>query len=97
MNSRRVMFDSSRSLKVNHKLELGRLLNRQIGGLGTFQDAAGVDADLAIGISNVGSVAHQPACLGIVANSIACGKRMARRLERKLSAPAKEEGVGTDE
>src|SRR5262252_1231794 len=84
-------------LKVEYQFEFDWLLNRQIGGLGTFQDAAGVDANLVIGIRNIGSVAHQPAGFSIVANCVARGKRMARRLEGKLPAPAIEEGVGTDE
>ena len=33
-------------LGVDHQLELGRLHNRQIGGLGAFEDAASIDAGL---------------------------------------------------
>ena len=71
-------------LKVDDKLELGRLQDRQIGGLGALEDAAGIDADLTIGIRNIGSIAHQPAGFGIVANCVARGNRMARRLERQV-------------
>ena len=35
---------------VDDQLELGRLHDRQIGGLRALEDAAGVDADLTIGI-----------------------------------------------
>jgi hypothetical protein len=43
---RHVEPDRSRSLEVDHKLELGCLLDRQISALGASQDAAGIDADL---------------------------------------------------
>jgi len=36
----------SRHLKVDRKLEFGRLQNRQIGGLGAFENFARIDADL---------------------------------------------------
>jgi hypothetical protein len=38
-----------RGLEVDHQLELGRLLNRQIGRLGALQDFSGVNAGLVIG------------------------------------------------
>ena len=37
-------------LEVDDQLELGRLHDRQVGRLRALEDAAGVDADLAIGI-----------------------------------------------
>ena len=52
---RDIELDRSRSLEVDHKLELGCLLDRQISGLGAFQDAAGIDADLTIGVRNAGT------------------------------------------
>ena len=51
-------------LGVDDQLELGRLHDRQVRGLGALEDAAGIDADLTIRIRNVGSVAHQPAGFG---------------------------------
>src|SRR6266487_3170949 len=44
-------------LEVNHQLERGRLHPRQVGGLGALENAAGIDASLAIGIGNVSAVA----------------------------------------
>jgi hypothetical protein len=37
-----------RCLEIDHQLEGGRVLDRQIGRLGALQDLAGVNADLAI-------------------------------------------------
>src|ERR1035441_9635471 len=52
-----------RRLEVDHKLELGRLHHRQLGWLGTLQDAAGIDACLSISVGNTASVTHQtPNC-----------------------------------
>jgi hypothetical protein len=43
-----------RSLEINDQLELGRLLDRQIGGPFTFEDAADVDASLARRLDGLG-------------------------------------------
>src|SRR5262249_172301 len=50
-----------RGLEVDHQLELGRPHHRQIGRLLAFENPPRVDARLAKRISQVGSVAHQPA------------------------------------
>ena len=42
-------------LQVDDELELGRLHDRQVGGLGALEDAAGIDADLTIRVRDVGS------------------------------------------
>jgi hypothetical protein len=42
------------------KLELARLHDRQVRGLGALEDTSGIDADLTIRIQSVGSVTHQP-------------------------------------
>ena len=64
-------------MKVDDELELSRLHDRQVGGLGTLENAAGVDADLTIPMRGIGSVAHQPAPLGIETIGIDCWDRMA--------------------
>ena len=46
-------------LEVDHQLELGRSNDRQVGGLLALENAAGVDADLAIGIGKARSIADQ--------------------------------------
>jgi hypothetical protein len=40
-----------RGLEIDDQLELGRLLDRQIGRLGALEDLPGVNAELAIGRS----------------------------------------------
>ena len=80
MNSRRSSFDhlvgageqrrrhcrgrAPGGLVVDDQLELARLHHRQVGGLFTFENAAGIAAGLTPRIRNVGSVAHQPADFG---------------------------------
>src|SRR5262249_52886118 len=47
--------------EIDHKLELGRLHHRQVGGFCAFENASGIDASLTIRIGKVGSVAHETA------------------------------------
>ena len=47
-----------RGLQIDHKLELGRLNDREIGRLGALENLAGVNAGLAICIGQACSVAH---------------------------------------
>src|SRR6516164_8426868 len=49
-----------RGLEIDHKLELGRLHDREVGRLLSFENAASVNAGLTVRIRNDGSVAHQP-------------------------------------
>ena len=48
-------------LRLMHELEFGGLHDRQVGRLLALENPPGVDAGLAIGIGNAGSVAHQAA------------------------------------
>src|SRR5262249_35853648 len=48
-------------LEVEHELEFGRLHHRQVGRLFALENAPGIDAGLAIGIGDAGSIADQPA------------------------------------
>jgi hypothetical protein len=48
--------------QIDDQLELTRLHDRQVSGVGALEDATGIDADLTIRIRNVGSIAHQPTC-----------------------------------
>jgi hypothetical protein len=43
---------SALAVEVGDELEFGRLTHRQIGGLGTLEDAAGILADQTVGIGN---------------------------------------------
>src|ERR1700745_4120449 len=47
--------------QIDDEIELGRLYHRQIGGLLAFQDASGIDTNLAIGFGDAGPVADQAA------------------------------------
>jgi hypothetical protein len=54
---RHIQAERLRGLKVDDQLDLGALLHWQVRGLRALEDAAGIDAGLAIGIGDVDSVA----------------------------------------
>src|SRR5262245_8726633 len=82
-----------RRLQVDSELELGRLRHRQVGWPGALEDAACIDADLAIHVGGVSAVAHEPAGLDKLTHVIGRGKGMARRQRDELDASTKEESV----
>src|SRR5215471_3227540 len=84
-------------LVVNDQFEFRRLHDRQIGRLRALEDAAGIDADLAIHIHNVASIAHQSAGLGKFTVPIYRGEPMAPRQEDEFDTPSVEECVVADE
>jgi len=57
---RHVESECSPGLQVDDQVQLDRLLYWQIGGL-ALDKAAGVNADLAILVHSIGSIAHQTA------------------------------------
>src|SRR6266511_2300381 len=59
--------ERSRGRKIDHEFEFAGLNDRKIGGLGTLQDSASIDADLAKRFREARSVAHQPARFDIFA------------------------------
>ena len=77
-------------LEVDEQLQLRGLLHRQIGGLLAFEDAVGVDADLAKLVRIVGPIAHQAAGRGELAIRTDRGNRVPERQCAELSAPAEE-------
>jgi hypothetical protein len=83
--------------EVDEELHLHHLLDRQISRLGTAEDLAGVDARLPVAIGEIGSVAHQPACLDELAPHVNCGHRMAGRQRDDLSTLVCEQRVGADD
>src|SRR5262249_9481983 len=91
-----VEIEQTGCLGVDDQLEPGRLQYRQVWGLGALEDLAGIDADLPVHLWEEGSVAHQPADLGIVAQRINRRNRIAHREQGKLNAPAVEESVAAD-
>src|SRR6266851_796904 len=50
-------------LEVDHQLELGGLLHREIGGLGALEDLVYVDGGASVYFSHVCSVGHQASSL----------------------------------
>src|SRR5262245_18745613 len=48
------------SLEIDHKLKLCRLLYRQIGRLGSFQDSVHVVCDAPVAVREVRPVVHEP-------------------------------------
>src|SRR5262245_41956866 len=59
-----------RRCQVDHKFDLGRLYDRQVGGLCTLEDARGVEAKLTISFCQARSVTHQATGLHVLAHSI---------------------------
>src|SRR5262245_66342910 len=64
-------------LEVDHQLELGRLLDRQIARLGALENPADVNAGLAIGVRKVRSIAHQTPGCGVLPQIVDRGNRIA--------------------
>src|SRR5690348_3003188 len=85
-----------RGLEVDDELDFRGLLNRQVGWLFALEDAAGVDADLAKQLRNIGSIAHQTTGRGELAIRTDRGNRMAKCQCSELLAACKEEWVGAD-
>src|SRR3954447_12346816 len=56
--------------EVDHKLELRGAVDRHVGGLGTLEDAAGIDADPSICIGYAVAITHQAAGFGELAHGI---------------------------
>src|SRR5262249_56823926 len=79
------------------ELEFGGLYNRQVGGLGALEDAAGIDAKLPKCLREIRSVAHQAADLRELSHILHSRYRIARGQGGKLYPPGTEENVGTDQ
>src|SRR5215470_16056086 len=92
---RHVEDERAGGLHVDHQLKLGRLHDRQVGGLGALEDLTGVGADLTTHVHTIGRVAHQPAGFDSLASGIARGNPITRRERRKLDAPARKERYAT--
>src|SRR5262245_41273589 len=71
---------------LNDQFELGRLHDRQFRRLRALEDAAGIDADLAIHFDEVGAVTYQPARLDVWTHRIGRRKCMARGQRGQLDA-----------
>jgi len=84
-------------LEIDDQFEGRRLLDRQIGRLGTLQDPSGVNAGLTKESGEVRAIADQPA--GHDETPVPRDRRngMTRCQRYELIAPAKQEGIGGDE
>src|SRR5215469_10700384 len=75
------------SLQIDDEFKLGRLQNRKIGGLSTFEDAAGINAHLPKYVTNAGPVAHQQASCDHFARKTTSGYSVTRCERDKLRGP----------
>src|SRR5947207_15200999 len=83
-------------LEIDHQFELCWLNDRQVGGLGAFENAAGINADLTISIGDARAVTHQAASLREVRKRVDAGYPVAYGQGRDLVASVDEEPIGTD-
>src|SRR5262245_47313105 len=76
---RRGDFEAKRlgGLEIDDQLEFGRLQDWEVGWLFALQDSAGVDANLAIGVTEVRSIAYQAASRDELTLSVNCRYRVA--------------------
>jgi hypothetical protein len=63
-SSARVMIDGGiGGLEIDHQLEFGRLLDRQIGRLGAFGDAIDIIRGQTVHVGEAGAIGHQTALI----------------------------------
>ena len=86
-----------RYAEIDDQLELGRLQHRQVGRFLTFEDTAGLHADLTIGVGQVRSVGDESPGCSKLAPIVDRGKAMACRQCDDLIAQPEEAGIGTDD
>jgi hypothetical protein len=82
---------------VDDQLKLGRLNNRQVSGLSTLENTAGIDANLTIRVPDVGSIAHQSADFGVFTHIMRRRQPVERSQLRQLDEPDVEERGGCHE
>ena len=80
-------------LAVDDEFELRCLHDRQVRGFCTLEDTASIDSDLAVGVPQACSVAHQSAGFGKFAQREYRGDAVERRQEAELNAPAQKKGA----
>ena len=82
---------------IDDQLELGRLIDRQVCRLLALENARSLDAGAAIAIREAISIAHEAACTGHLPIDVNGRNRMACRERRDLFAPARQEGITSDD
>jgi hypothetical protein len=87
---RRRNFEAKRAggVEIDEQLDLCHLLDRQVGGFLTLEDAASVETRNPVRIQSTAAVAHKAAGQSEVAALVDCRDRMAEREGGKLSMPA---------
>src|SRR5262249_23632998 len=86
-----------RRLEIDHQLELGRLLDRQVRGLRALEDAASVGAQLTIRVLEAGAVTHQATRVDKITALVDFGDRVLCRKRNKSVAAVVEERVGSND
>src|SRR6266404_2555577 len=82
------------SLEIDDQLEPGRLLHRQISGLGALEYPSGVNADLTPCAGEAWPIADQAAGRGVFTKVVDRRYGMECRQRGDLLAPAVEERIG---
>src|SRR5262245_2453461 len=68
-----------RRFEVDYQVKFGRLHDRQVGRLGTFENPTGVDTNLTLCLGTADSITHQTACCCELAPRVDRGYSMACR------------------
>src|SRR5258706_14710640 len=85
------------SVQIDEELDLGDLLNWQVGRLVAFQNSAGINASLPVRFRSASSITQQPAGRDELAGVKDRDDRMSDRQCGKLTASAEEERrIGRD-
>src|SRR5215472_10445442 len=79
------------SLEVDNKLELGGLIDRQIGGLLALENPGDIEPSAAIAIRDIIAVAHQPTLFDKFSDAIHGRNRVTRRQRDYLLASTRKE------
>src|SRR5262249_58465687 len=83
--------EHTRGVEVDREFEIGRLQDRQFRRLGAFEDAPDIERNSAIGIGQVGSIAHQATSFDKIARGKGCRKGVACRQDGDVDTSSAEE------
>src|SRR3984885_1795825 len=89
-------FERLSGLEVDDELEFDGLDHRKIGGLGTLEDAADVNATLAKGVRDTGAIAHQAASRRVFADRVNRGHHMPGGQRYDLTTPRLNKRIAGD-
>jgi hypothetical protein len=90
---RRVKPERLGGLKVDHELELGGLIDRQVSGLLALEDPSDVETGPAVRVWRVVALAHQPALFDKFTVGVHVRDGVTRRQRDNLLATAGKEGA----